>query len=477
MKTRILLLLLSINVCLYAQTFEERYKSFKQSAQDNYSDFRAKANAEYADFLRSSWEYYEILPAILRPEEKPVPPIIYDDKQHQEDEEIRGEQIPQPKPEPTPQPVAPIIENNKESKDVKLVYCGTQFSFRVPKNKSISLPNVNSQTLAAAWEELATDEYNNLIYDCLSARDQHKLCDWAYLSLLQQLSETLYPNSNAAVLLQAFIYANSGYQMRLAYTSNGRLHMLIGSSYTFYDCKYFILGGSKFFPTKKLDESITICNAAYSSEKPLSLLIAKEQMFTYAPVAMAERTSSKGVTATCSINKNLIDFYNSYPTGHYGNDFGTRWAAYADSPMDKTIMQELYPHFEPAIRDVSEEQAANILLNWVQTAFTYGYDDKIWGDDRAFFPAETLYYPYSDCEDRSIIFSRLVRDLLHLDVVLLYYPGHLATAVHFNQEVKGDYLMIDGRKFIVCDPTYRGAPVGRTMPDMDNSIAIIIPLR
>ena len=117
-----------------------------------------------------------------------------------------------------------------------------------------------------------------------------------------------------------------------------------------------------------------------------------------------------------------------------------------------------------------------MLLNWVQTGFVYEYDDKVWGHDRAFFAEETLYYPYCDCEDRSILYSRLIRDLLNLDVALIYYPGHLATAVCFDQDVQGDAMIINGRKFIVCDPTYIGAPVGAQMPDLeyDKAQAIVL---
>ena len=94
----------------------------------------------------------------------------------------------------------------------------------------------------------------------------------------------------------------------------------------------------------------------------------------------------------------------------------------------------------------------------------------------AFFAEESLYYPYCDCEDRSILFSRLVRDLLGLKVILVYYPGHLATAVHFTEEIKGDYIILDDRKYVVCDPTYLGAFVGETMSGMDNSTAKVILL-
>lgn len=110
----------------------------------------------------------------------------------------------------------------------------------------------------------------------------------------------------------------------------------------------------------------------------------------------------------------------------------------------------------------------------------YAIDEKVWGSDRAFFAEETLYYPLCDCEDRSILFSHLVRDLLNLDVVMVYYPNnpqHMYTAVSFDEDVKGDYIMVNGRKFIIADPTCYNANVGHTMNQMDNSKAKVIPLK
>lgn len=94
-----------------------------------------------------------------------------------------------------------------------------------------------------------------------------------------------------------------------------------------------------------------------------------------------------------------------------------------------------------------------------------------------FFAEETLFYPYCDCEDRSILFSRLVRDILGLNVVLVYYPGHLATAVAFSEFVQGDFLMVDGVRYTIADPTYINAPVGLSMPDVNNQTAKVILLR
>ena len=68
------------------------------------------------------------------------------------------------------------------------------------------------------------------------------------------------------------------------------------------------------------------------------------------------------------------------------------------------------------------------------------------------------------------------RDLLGLQTILVYYPGHLACAVCFTDKVAGDYILLDGKRFVITDPTYIGAPVGKTMPDMDNTQASVILL-
>lgn len=171
-----------------------------------------------------------------------------------------------------------------------------------------------------------------------------------------------------------------------------------------------------------------------------------------------------------------MSFFNSYPTSEVGGNFMTRWAMYANTPLCKEAQGELYPQLRSRISGMSQLEAVERLLNWVQTAFVYEYDDKVWGGDRAFFPDETLYYPYCDCEDRSILFTRLIRDLLGLRCILIYYPGHLASAVNFTESVNGDYINVNGGRYVVCDPTYIGASVGHTMPDMDNNKAKVILL-
>ena len=45
-----------------------------------------------------------------------------------------------------------------------------------------------------------------------------------------------------------------------------------------------------------------------------------------------------------------------------------------------------------------------------------------------------------------------------------------------TDHVTGDYILLNNQRFTVCDPTYIGAPIGATMPDMDNAGAKVILL-
>lgn len=129
---------------------------------------------------------------------------------------------------------------------------------------------------------------------------------------------------------------------------------------------------------------------------------------------------------------------------------------------------------------LSQEQAINELLHFVQFAFTYAKDRDQFGYEKWNFAEETIASSYSDCEDRAILFTQLVRALLDMPIVLIYYPGrHLATAVKFDDpQIEGDYIItVDGQKYLLCDPTYKTGVVGRCMPHLRDVPINVIKLK
>ncbi len=378
--------------------------------------------------------------------------------------------------DPQPKPISPIYEN-LEAKDKEATFCymGTECSVRIAKDLNLNLNKCDNNSLAHAWKTLSSDDMNNTIRDFLELRIRMQLCDWAYLNAINTFAQAQYGKGNIATLITAYIYSQSGYKMRLGRNGN-QLYLLYGSKHGIYEKGYLAIDGINYYPLDDNPPRMEICDFAFPKEQALSLYIPQAQLFTYAPTVKRTLTAEnyKDMSMEIAVNKNLIDFYNTYPTSEINGNFMTRWTMYANTPMEREVIEQLYPAIKDRISGLNEHDAVGKILNWVQTAFAYEYDDKVWGHDRAFFAEETLYYPYCDCEDRAILFTRLVRDLLGLKCILIYYPGHLASAVCFNQQVNGDYISQNGSKFIVCDPTYIGAPVGVTMPNMDNKSANVI---
>ncbi len=466
-----------------AQTddFYAQYEKFSKHAKAEYEDYRAQCNAEYVKFLERAWKEYKVLPSIPRPKDEVVPPTIMprQDKNKKQAKEILIENVVSPILSlPQPKPISPIYENDKvEEKNFSFSYMGTTCEVRLPKDLNIRMSGCESCMIATIWKQLATNAMDNTIRDFLALRLKMQLCDWAYLNLIDTFAKAFCGHGNEAVIMAAFIYSQSGYKMRLGRDCE-KLYLLYGSKHGIYEKGYIVIEGINYYPLDDKVERMEISDFSFPQEQSMSLYIENAQKFTIRPSAKRKLASEQyhDVTIDSQVNLNLIQFYNTYPSSEVNGNFMTRWKMYADTPMDESVSQMLYPDIKNKIEGLSDVQAVNQILNWVQTAFQYEYDDKVWGHDRAFFAEETLYYPYCDCEDRAILFTRLVRDLLGLKCILVYYPGHLASAVCLKQQVNGDYISLDGDVYTICDPTYIGAPVGITMPEMDNRSAKVIKL-
>ena len=465
----------------------KEFEAFSKEAFKEYSDFRKKANDNYALFMREAWISYKAQPKIPIPKipDHPKPPVIIPEKEintKPEDKQLPyKEVIPTPVKIEQPKPLVTIPEINLPKEEwFDFSFFGTKCKVRLSNDDKFTLQKVDEDGVADVWNILSQEKYNNVLRDCLNIRAQLSLCDWAYLQMLGELAVTFYGGkTNEATLFQAFLYNQSGYKMRIARSATNKLYLLVASRHGIYKMSYFLIEGEKFYPLECKEERLFICNKVYPQEQSLSLEIGKEQKFTLSPTPVRKLASKRYPDVSVSVvsNKNLIDFFNTYPQSFINNDVTTKWQFYANTVLSRNVQDILYPILKNAIVGKSEQEAANILINFVQTAFTYGYDDKIWGGDRPFFADETIYYPYSDFEDRAILYSRLVRDLMGLDVVLLYYPGHLSTAVHFKTDIPGDYLLVNGIRYLVCDPTFIGANIGRTMPDVSNDEAKVVLLK
>jgi len=477
------------------------FYSFRNEARKEFEDYRQKCNKEYNDFVRQAWEEFSAVAGVPIPEEHELEPVIFSPDEHSEKlkvigwikkvvSNIRDITIVRPRnvaqiEKETPQPLEPVKEvevppSEEQYSPLPFSFYGTDMQIRLDETKRVNIGSISPNRIADALGYLSGKEYDNALCDLLNLRKEYRLCDWAYLKLLKAACEQFCgPGTNESVLLTGYFFCQSGYKIRYA-TDNTHLYLLVGCENRIYNKASYQLSGESFYPLEdSIPDRICICPASMPREKSLSLSMPPQPKFAENP--SEERTISTNAypdfRVSISVNKNLIDFYNSYPAFDYNLDVMTRWASYANTPLDEKVKSELYPQFKRLLEGMTQLESVSRLLSWVQYGFPYEFDSTVWGGDRAFYAEETLFYPGCDCEDRSILLTRLVRDLLGLKCVLIYYPGHLAAGIHFDEEVRGDSFVLEDESYVVCDPTYIGADVGMQMPDINVDAAKLILLQ
>lgn len=481
------ILLIAGMTCVQAQSFEEykkkqqeKFNSYKTQKEADFEAYRARVNAEYAEYMRRYWVWLESKKSVADPRLKikdigPVDLPDLSDFEMDDDTELDNVTILPIQIKTEPLTVPPIKYKAKTAeKRIRFMFYGTPCEVRFDPTKKTSLANARENAVADMWKALSTDDYNNVIYDLLQLRKKLQLCDWAYLKLTETAAETIYgAGTNEAVVMSAFVMTQSGYKIRMGRTNDEKIHLLVASADGMYSRTYWTQNGSDYYLSKNSDvKSLYFFDYEFPDEKSISLAINQEQLFLKKDTKPRVLRSKKNaeISFSATFNENTLQFYTDYPKPFPKNNPGDQYYYLANTPVSQDIKDTVYPYLKRAIAGKSEEEAGNIIINFMQTALVYEYDDKVWGAHRAFFPEETLFYPYCDCEDRAILFTRLVRDLMGLEAVILHVPGHALAAVHFHEDIKGTYIMLDGKKFLVCEPTFLSAmPIGTTGSNFDIS--------
>lgn len=459
----------------YRDSIRKEYDAYIKRGKVDYDSFRKKQNAAYAEFMKQAWAGYKSFAAMQKPKSKEPPaPVVKKNEAPAPTEEIRYKVVITLVPYEVPDPVEPIVEEtpNEEVYPLfKFMFHNTPCAVHLSKELVYGVSDASEQSASEGWSLLSTGDYDAAVNDCLKLRDDLQLGDWGYIKMLQALTAAYCVGHNEAVLMQMYILTQSGYKVRIARTGE-KWVLLMPCSNDIYGYSYIYRDDMKYYILDTVDGSgyYYVFDKAFPKEQQLSLQLPKTPKLAYAPTGERTLASSRYPNMRVSVteNKNLIDFYNEYP-------LSSKWEFYCQTSLSDRAKDELYPTLKRQIAGKSSHDAANMLINFVQTAFDYKTDQEQFGYERPLFGDEILYYPYSDCEDRSILYSILVRELLGLDVVLVELPGHLATAVRFpNDEAYGYHYNIDGAKYTVCDPTYINADVGDCMPQFRETPAKII---
>lgn len=389
--------------------------------------------------------------------------------------------LPEVKPkDPTP---APIVDDTPRIPPLALPvepkapsYTGKKYRFDFFGRKTTIIAdkklakaidrNYGAKAISKGWSDLSLSDYEPVLEQLNTTAKQYNLGDWGKVQLAFAFSKAMHPsNINAQSFTSWFLLVKQDYQARLAYNKQG-VYLLVPAQQSLYEVTFFTFGGKRFYAVSPDGKPRDLGRVfTYDGEYPRAVTpVNMKDPLAFSDEKHYQRKDFKfkydrqEYRLSLNVNPTRVNYLASYPQMDIDQ--------YFISPVDTVTANDALDLFRPMLEGKSELEAVNLLLRFVQTGFEYQTDDQQFGFENYLFAEETLTMPASDCEDRSVLFAWLVRELLGLEVVGLDYPGHIAAAVAFSKPVSGDSIAFNGKKFTVTDPTYINATAGMTMPEV-----------
>lgn len=463
-----------------AQSFDEykkktqgQFQAYKQQQEASLNAYRDKINKEFSELLGRPWKQESASPAQDNPLKlTPPAPVPSRPAPSFQPRDIHyGVFSVNPAVPTDPKETLPAViqEENAEAVRVSFPFLGEECFIHVGKGMDIRPASLCEKDIAKAWEQMSSPSHYSLAADFQSIRERLSLCDWLTVLLAEDVANQVCHSreSAASILLQLWLLNQSGLKAIPAVDKDHHLRKLISTDKQLFDYPAFHCHDGIYYVTDGKPISLAgLPSCRFPSTRPLHMAFTVPGKYPE-QLARGERSF---------VDERRILVYSGYPDYCDEGNSLSCFYYYAQVPLSESAKKQLYPVLRERIKGLANPEAAGVLLSYIQRDYPYREDEKVWRRERYFYAEETLYYPFSDCEDRAILYTWLIRDLLQLPTALVYYPGHLAAAVCFGESVPGDATLIEGKRYLICDPTYIGAGIGREMPTVDTTRARVIPL-
>lgn len=451
-----------------------------------YRTWRSEEDRQFSSHLQSQWQAFQVYRGKVRdpnpkPKQIPLAPVVVKVPQGVEPTPLE-KPVKQPPPaepavvpiEPvvTPPPPPPRIKPAEVSQDrITLDFHGNPVTLPYEKQwRALRVGGIDPKHIAAFWDQISATRYQPTLEAIAQVRRDLSLDDWGHAMLWREVAKALRPDQTAEQdLLLWYFLVKSGVDVRLGY-SGPRVYLFVAVKQPVYAASFIRVGPITYYALLSADRgqklnSFSTYEANYPAPlKPIDLTRAS---LTFAQASRAEKNvkfefQGRPIELNLAYDRGLVDYMNSFPQMDFELYFTTKGSASARDPLLAALRQNM--------QGMQEEEAVNFLLAFVQKAFAYKTDQDQFGYEKYFFVEEALHYPYSDCEDRSALFSWLVRELLGLKTVGLHYPGHMTTGVALKTAPKnGAGVEWQGERYTIADPTYINAGVGMAMPSYANT--------
>jgi hypothetical protein len=446
-----IVLLLSVLVCtLGAKSFSE----FKRTKSSQKVVYQSQDDAKFNERLLSDWQSYL----------KQKPKYFYKKKKPEHINPARVKNIDKIGPRVTivvskDKIITPNLKFKKQ--DIEFDFFGTYISFGISQDiKEANFFPLSQVRIKNFYDSLHKSNYDIIIEKIKNISKELNLNDWGRYLLVKKISELIYEKQDNSKLFISFIFNKMGYSMRVG-ISKKHIVLIFASDNIVYETPYFIIGEQNFYILSEFSNNFEDSIVTYKNNYPKA-----DKLFDFSIKSMPTfernikyktinfKISGKKYKIDYRYNKNLIDFLSTYPQVSYD--------IYFNAPMDEMSKEDISIAMKKYIDNKHANVAINFILNFVQNGFEYQVDEQQFGGQKVMFADETLYFDKSDCEDRATLFSKLIKDLIKINVIGVKYKDHISTALYVP--IDGDSVNYYSKKYLIADPTYKNAIVGQNMP-------------
>ncbi len=457
-------LLLNFNPDLSSQSFEEfkkqireEYNTFEKETQQKFDNFVNQIDREFSEYLTTGFGNYstEKKKQNTKPSPQDMPEIeeviidnnIIDFEVYRSPITYQGPAIPGIKKN----------ENNDfETIRINVDFLGWPLYFDIDSR----FHNYNSLEPTAAgisymWTSFADINYNHLLYQLSEVAGILNLNQWGYYQLIHECSRKMYPDDeNMQILSQWILLSRSRYKVKIGFNQS-KLFLLTPSIYTMYNTDFVDINGISYYIIDGDGQNISTYEFDFP-EADIIMNVCINKPLNTNPIKKSRdyhfKHKGEKYTIKLKYDEEMIRFYKTIPLSDID--------VYFNSVVSKLTEESVKEAFTPLLSGKSDIESVNLLLSFVQQAFGYKSDIYAYGTEKYLFADDVLHYTFSDCEDRSVIFAYLVKTLLNKDVVAITFPGHMATAIAFDEATEGMHFTFKNKKYVVADPTFTGAPAG-----------------
>ncbi len=349
-----------------------------------------------------------------------------------------------------------LLSKENKIQSISFEYFSLPVTLRYPSDfQSPFVHKVSEKSISKYYHILKATQYEHLIRDLRYFRNTLGLSDWLFYKLIYKAVDKIF-GRHAIIekeLASWFILTELGFDTRVTYLPN-KVFICVYSEDKLYEIP-LIRDANRVYA------NLTSFRKGYNAQNEELFLLnfrPKENRFPFSfyfqyhaalPNDIITRQvefsfQGRRYEINLEIDRTVIQIMKDYP--YFAED------QYLKVPLSAVAYQSLIPQLQKALEGKSPLASIQLLATFTRSSFEYKEDKTFFGKSKPMIADEVLYYPFSDCEDRSALFYQLIKNLMNLPMVAIAFDDHLTIGIE-SDELHGEYVRFNDRKYYVCDPT------------------------